>query len=374
MILSTKTFTTIVQDSVTAIQAATRSLQDLTIGSILRALMEANAAVVLFLQALIVQLLTTTRAATSQGTDLDSWMLDYGLTRNAAAYATGLVTFSRFTPTLAAVVPIGALLQSADGTQNYTVALDTTNVHYDATLNGYTVNAGINSIDVPIVASAAGIGGNVGIGQINVIKQVISGIDTVTNTAALTNGNDGETDDDFRTRFVAYIASLSKATVLSVGYAIQSVQSGINYVIVENQDYNGNTNMGYFYAVVDDGTGSPPSPLLNSIGNAIDAIRPITSTFGVFAPVTVTAGVTATITTAAGYTHSAIVLLVTDAITNYLNGLKIGDTLYWSRLLQVAYDASPAVIDVELLLINGATANITTTNHQVIIAGTVAIL
>lgn len=374
MQLATKSFTQIVIDSVAAIQAATLSLQDLTIGSILRAIVEANAAIVLFLQGLIAQLLTVTRAATSSGTDLDSWMLDYGLVRNSANFATGIATFSRFTPTLQAVVPIGALIQSADGAQNYSVFLDTANVHYSSTLGGYTIAPGISSVDVPIIASVAGTGANVGIGQISVLKQVIPYVDTVTNAAALTNGDDGETDDQLRTRFIAYIASLSKATVLAIGYAIETVQSNLNYTITENYNYDGSYNPGFFYVVVDDGTGSPTTPLLDSVGNAIEAVRPATVTFAVFAPVTVTANVSATITTDTGYTHSALVLLATDAITNYINGLKIGETLHWSRIWQVAYDASPGIIDVSLLLINGGTSNITTTNKQVIITGTVAIL
>ena len=71
MALTTKDFSTIVSDMVTAIQGAAAVLVDLTIGSILRATVEANAAVVLWLQGLILQLLATTRAATSNATDLD---------------------------------------------------------------------------------------------------------------------------------------------------------------------------------------------------------------------------------------------------------------------------------------------------------------
>ncbi|WP_241754452.1 hypothetical protein [Cupriavidus basilensis] len=72
MAISTKDFTTLVRESVTAIQGYASVLLDLTIGSILRAAVEANAAVTVWLESLIMQVLAITRAATSSGADLDS--------------------------------------------------------------------------------------------------------------------------------------------------------------------------------------------------------------------------------------------------------------------------------------------------------------
>jgi uncharacterized phage protein gp47/JayE len=81
-----------------------------------------------------------------------------------------------------------------------------------------------------------------------------------------------------------------------------------------------------------------------------------------------------TITTAAGYDHIATAALVTTALTNYINSLPLGTPLAWSRLAQVAYDASPGVTNVAAVLLNGATADIATTNQQVIKAGTVSVV
>src|ERR1700733_382289 len=117
--LQTFTFTELVSQIATAIQGSASALYDFTVGSTLRAIAEATSAVVLWLQAIILQLLTVTRAATSVGSDLDSFMADYGVTRLAAVASTGNVTFARFTSTQQAVVPIGATVQSADGTQTF---------------------------------------------------------------------------------------------------------------------------------------------------------------------------------------------------------------------------------------------------------------
>jgi uncharacterized phage protein gp47/JayE len=373
MALNTQTFTQIVQNSVAAIQAGTKSFQDLTIGSILRAVMESSAAVVLFLQGLIVQLLSITRASTSTAEDLDSWAADYGVARLAAAKATGIVTFSRFTATAQAVVPIAAQVQSFDGTQTFNVTLDTTNTAYNATLGGYVLGAATASISVPVQAVTAGAGGNVAIGALNVIIQAIPGVDTVTNAAAFINGANAETDAAFRTRFVAYIASISKATKGAIGYAITTLKPGVSYALVENAQYNGTAQMGYFYVVIDDGTGYPTSAFLSSAFNAIDSARPVTSTFGVFAPVVVTANVTMTITTGAGYTHSDLVTLVQTAITNYISVLTLGQTLAYTRLAQLAYDASPGVINVYAVTLNGATVDVTATSQQVVKAVSVLV-
>lgn len=371
--ITTQDFTTLVRNQVTAIQGASRALVDLTVGSILRAVVEANAAVSLWLQGLILQLLAITRAATSSGADLDSWVGDFGLSRLAAVTASGQVTFSRFTPSQQAVVPIGTTIQTGDGTQQFVVTLDTTNTAYSATLGGYVLAAAVASINVPVAASVAGSGGNVSTGQLNTLTQAVPGVDTVSNVAAFTNGVDAESDAALRIRFIAFVASLSKATKGAIGYAITSLKQGVTYTLVENQQYNGTTDYGYFYVVVDDGTGSPGSTFLSNVANAIDAVRGVSIRFGVFAPVVVTANVGMTITTAAGYDHAAVVGLVGTALRSYINALLLGQTLTYSRLAQVAYDASPGVTNVTAVLLNGATADVTATSQQVIKAGTVTV-
>ncbi len=371
--ITTKDFATLVRDQVIAIQGTSRILVDLTIGSILRAVVEANSAVVLWLQGLILQLIAITRAATSTGADLDSWVNDYGFTRLAPAYASGQLAFARFTATAQAIVTVGTQVQSADGSQKYAVILDTTNVNYHTNLGGYVLAIGVASINIPIQAEVAGIGANAVIGQINTLIQPVPGVDTVTNAAAFVNGVDSESDAAVRVRFIAYIASLSKATKGAIGYALTSMQLGVSYLLVENQTYGGVTQLGYFYVVVDDGTGYPNGTFLGNAANAVDLVRPITSTFGVFAPVVITANVSLAITTAAGYDHTATVALVVTAITSYINTLGLGQVLRYTRLDQIAYDASPGIINVTGLLLNGGTADLTVTGQQIIKSGTVSV-
>lgn len=368
MALNTKTFTVLVQDQVAAIQGAARTLVDLTVGSILRALTESVALVVLWIQSLILQLLAATRAATASGSDLDTWMADYGLTRLPALAATGSVTFSRFTPTLQAVVPIGAIAQTGDGTQQFKVQLDTTNTAYSASQGGYVLAAGTASVTVPVTASVAGSGANVSVGQINTIAQAMPGVDTVSNASAFTNGADAETDAAFRARFALYISGLREGIKSSVQSAIANLQAGVQYTLVENQTLAGLTQYGYFYVVINPYT----TTLQQQVYGAVDAVRPLGSTFGVFSATQVTVNVGMTVTAKSGYTHSQVAAAVTTAVQNFIAGLGLGVPLYWSQLYAVAYSVA-GVQEVTGLTANSGTADISATAQQVLVCGTVTV-
>lgn len=371
--LNIKDFTTLVRDQVTAIQGRAAGLVDFTIGSLLRAITESNASVMQWLQQLIVTLLATTRASTSSGTDLDTWMADFGFLRLSASFATGSVTYSRFTPSNSALIPIGSLVGSTDGSQQFSVTADTGNPLYNATLGGYLIPAGTATATVPVIASTAGAAGNALVGTVTVIVGSISGVDTVTNTGVFSNGVDPETDSRFRARFILWVQSLSKGTKAAIGYALSSMQQGVTYTLTENQNYDGSLNFGYFYAVVDDGSGAPSGAFLTSAANAVEAVRPFTVRYAIFGPVLVTANVGMTITTDASVSHAVVVAQVISAIQVYISSLSLGQILPYTKLGQIAYAVSPAITNVSAILLNGGTADLAATNKQVIRPGTITV-
>ncbi|HUB91410.1 MAG TPA: baseplate J/gp47 family protein [Dyella sp.] len=370
--ITSKSFTQIVSDIATAIQGRASALLDFTVGSVLLSITEAIAAVAIWLQSLILVLLNTTRAALCTGADLDSWMADYGLTRIQATPATGQVTFARFTAAMQATIPVGTQIQTGDGTQQFTVVADTTQPAFNIAANAYIIPAGTSSISATVMAVTAGTAGNVSAGSISVIGQAVPYVDTVTNSAPFVNGENAETDAAFRTRFISYLGSLSRATKIAIGNALLSMQTGVSYTLVENQAYNGTTQLGFFYVVVDDGSGHPSSTFLSSAYNAVDAVRPFTIAFAVFAPVTITANVVMYVTVATGYDPVATKALAQSAVQTYLASLTLGQTCAYTRLAQVAYDASPGVTNITGLTLNGGTADLVATNQQRIVAGSVA--
>jgi uncharacterized phage protein gp47/JayE len=373
MPLSLRPFSALVQDMAAAVQASAAQMLDLTVGSTLRAILEANASVGLWMQWLILLVLRTTRASTSSGSDLDSWMADMTLSRLPAVPATGIVTFWRFTSITSALIPAGVLVRTADGVQTFAVSVDTSNAAWTAGSNGYLVAAGIASLDVPAAALNTGSAGNVQANTISLLASAIPGIDSVNNANPFVNGLDAESDDAFRQRFTNFIASRSRATPLAVGYAICSIQQGLNYTIQENTDPSGRHLMGSFVVTVDDGSGSPSTPLLSTVQTAIDTVRPIGSIFTVQPPSVYVANVSLTISVASGANKAPIQAQVSNAISAFIDGLPIGAALPLTKIAQLAYSANSSVTNVSRISVNGGTVDVTPSIVGVIKAGTIAV-
>jgi uncharacterized phage protein gp47/JayE len=358
MQLQLRNFATLVSDAAAAVQGAARQLADLTQGSTLRAMLEANASVALWLQWLILQVLQMTRAATSTGADLDSWMADFTVSRLPAVPASGRVTFSRFVPSGAALVPVGTLVRTADGSQSFAVVAGAQEAGFSAAQGGYVLAAGAAGVDVPVVALQPGSAGNVREGAVSLIVAALPGVDSVGNAASFQGGLDGEGDAALRARFGSFLSSRSRATPEAVGYAVAGVQQGLQYAIAENALPDGSVRSGNFVVTVDDGSGNPSPALLARVAAAVETMRPVGSSFAVQPPVVSWASIAMAVTTAPGAAHVAVTAQVADAVVAYVNALPIGAALAWSRLAQLAYQASPAVTNVAGVTLNGVAADL----------------
>ena len=365
-VLPTRSLIAIVQSFAANVQGRATNLIDFSVGSTLRAIAEATAAVSLWLQGVALQILALTRASTSTGSDLDSFFADFGLVRLGATLASGQVTFARLTasPTVI-VIPIGSQVRTQDNSQIFNVTADPTNGNYSGSAGGYVLASTVATINVPVTAAYGGTGGNVTVGTINQILSTIPGIDTVTNASAFTNGTNSESDAAFRARFVLFINSLSKATKAAIGYAIVSLQLGLLYTITETTNFGGSGSPG-FSVVVDDGSGNPPASIITAATIAVDAVRAAGVRYQVQGASTVSAALILHITAKTGYDLPTVQAQVTAALATYINGLGLGNTLYWSKLYQVAYDASPGVATVSSLTLNGTATDLTATASQTI--------
>ena len=373
MQLQLRNFASLVGGAAAAVQGAARQLVDLSVGSTLRAVLEADASIALWMQWLIVQVLQTTRAATSQGADLDSWMADFSVTRLPAVAASGVVTFSRFAAGVTALVPLGTGVRTGDGAQSFVVVADTRHPAFVAVLGGYGLASGIASVDVPVVAVAAGASGNVQAGSVSLIAAALPGVDLVGNALAFLGGLDGEADAALRGRFENFLASRNRATLVAIGYAVASVRQGLRYAIAENALPDGSVRIGSFVVTVDDGSGVPSAALLQDVGTAVEAMRPVGSSFAVQPPVVVTASVSMLVTTAAGAVHGEVAAAVAAAVAAYVDQLPIGAALAWSRLTQLAFQAGADVVNVSAVLLNGGTADLVPGAAGVVKAGAVVV-
>jgi len=373
MALIPKTYTQLVREQATAVQGSASGLVDFSIGSILRALAEAVAQVALWLQGLILNLLAATRASTSRGADLDSWMADYGLSREAAMPALGDVTFSRFSGSGEASIPLNVRVETADGSESYLVALDTGNSSWVAARQAYVMGAGVTSVTVPVEAETPGASGNAAAGAVTIIASAVPGVDQVTNAASFFSGADPETDIAFRARFQLFIASLSLAVKPAVAYAIASLEQNLTHVLVENETYDGEARRGHFYVIVNDGTGSPTSETLSLVMAAIDRVRPVGITFGVFAPNIVDVNVGLSIHLSDTTDAAAVMAAVSLAVEQYIDALSMGGAVRLTRIAQVAYGASDLITNVTGVTLNSQTADVVASAKQLPRAGLITV-
>lgn len=368
MALTTQSFTTIVRQQAAAIQAKVSTILSFVVGSLELARAEAVAGVTMWLQSLVMQLLATTRLSTSVGTDVDSFVGDFGLLREAAVSATGQVTFSRFTATQSATIPVGATLLTTDGTQQFTVIADTTQPYWNASANAYVIPAGTSSGAVTVQAVNAGTQGNVSANTITTISTAIVGVDTVTNALAFTNGVNAETDTALQARFVLYIQGLRQAIRTSVASAIAGLQQGIQYTLTENKAYDGSTLNGSFYVVIN----PSGSALQAQVYSALDAVRALGITIAVFPATQLTANVTMTATAQAGYTHAQAAADIAAAIQAFIATIPLGASLDYEKLYAIAYGPA-SVLKVTGLLLNGGASDLTATAQQAVVSGTVVV-
>ncbi len=366
--IPTRNFATLVGNFAAGVQGRAAALVDFSVGAVLRAVAEASADLTLWLQSVIVYVLTLTRATTSESVDLDSWYADWGFTRLPAKAATGVVIFSRFSADDLAVVPVGAEVATADGTRIYTVYADPSFTTYSADLGGYVLAAGTLNADIPVQATMpAGemkaSGWNVVSGQINTARSTVEGLDTVVNPSPLTNGLDAEKDTDYRARFALYIAGLSKGTEAAIRSAVAGVQQGLQAALVEKP--------GYVTVIVDDGSGAPSEALVASVRDAIGTVRAGGVQVSTIAVTRFVATVQMSVAIDPAYDNTAAIAIagrVSTALGAYIDGLGIGKPLRFTILEHVAYGI-PGVVNVTDIRLNGSTSDLIATPYQTIKAG-----
>ena len=309
-------------------------------GDPLLAIMQAVAMQLLFIQAQVQLVTAISRAQTSGGADLDSFYGQFNFPRLQGVSPSGQETFSSGGPAVnninipAAVLGSneqyvgGTLVQTPGGAIQYQAIPDTGNANYNAALNAYVLTAGQSSVLVTIAAVSGGSAANVSAGQLSQLASVVPGIVSVTNVSAIANGTSPESDAAYSARFILYLASLSKATEAAITEAIESVQPGIEFNLIENVDTNDNPRLGEFVAVIDDGTGSPPSGLITEVQTAISAVRGFTILALAKAVTPEAVPIVITVRVASGYVTGTVEAAVQVAIVAAANASLIGGTLF----------------------------------------------
>lgn len=360
-------------------QASAGVVIDFSIGSIMAAFTESNGSLFIFLQALASKLLTLTRLSTSTGQDVDAFIEQFGFTRYEGNPSSGNVTFSRNVTTIVASIPIGAIVSvSSENNLNFIVTLDTTNPNYNPETNTYDIPIDTASITAPVTCQSNGMVGNVLPNQINTIDSQLVGVDFVTNDDAFTNGVDQWSDEQTRLEFALYINGLSRATRGAIDFAVSTTPAPpaiYRYNIVENETYEGADDFGYFFVVVDDGTGVTNETLISNVSAQVEKYRGLCIRYSVIGPTRVDVDVSMTITLVNNPSEEQdlITQKIQSAIINYINTLSFNSLLPYTRFAEIIYDSDENILNVTDILVNGGTSDITTDNLQLLFAGDITV-
>lgn len=388
MAITTRTFNDFLSSALNIVSTKANAALDTRVGSVIRAMYEASATQWLFLQSMILKVQTMQRGATSTGDDLVSFYADFGFSMLPATLNTGQATFSRYQANASApIIPVAALVQASLGNIQYQVVADATNPAYVPAVNGYQLPANALSVTVSVQAVAAGTASNLLAGALNQLVTPLPGIDTVTNASPINNAKDAESEAASRVRFVAYITGgLIKATAAAIDSAIAGVQQGLNWLKLENQNFDQSAHLGFFTVVAQDGSGTLPAATSTAISQAIEATRGFTIGFNLQPPTTITANVAATAVLPAGLdagTAAGAKTAAQNAVASYINGRSIGKSLEIERVSKAAIDAMIAYLaalgidtgDVSLngMTLNGAASDLACGATAIIRAGTVVV-
>jgi uncharacterized phage protein gp47/JayE len=176
------------------------------------------------------------------------------ITRIQERRATGEVIFSRTGTVGTVTIPIGTEIKvPAVG-----AAAD---IVFTTTEEGTILNGNQDSNNVDIRANEAGTSGNVDPGEINGFVTKPTGVDSVSNPSALTNGLDTESDDDFRRRIKLAIAGLARCHPGGLEAAAVGIEDpgGSGKTVVFAHVIEDIVDRGEVTLYVDDGSGTAES-------------------------------------------------------------------------------------------------------------------
>jgi uncharacterized phage protein gp47/JayE len=290
-------------------------------------------------------------AASAKGEYLERKAAEQGLTRKAAAHATGSV---KITGSIGAVVPEGCKVSS------------------DLAIYSVTAGAVIpisGCVTVPVRCDTAGAIGNVPVGAVKDFPVSVSELTEITNLENITGGYNAETDDELRQRYFEKVSA--PATSGNKQHYINWAKevSGVGDVRVQPL-WNGN---GTVKVIIINAHNQPAeTSLIQAVAAHIGELRPVGADVTVVTAAPVSINVQATLSLTGG-TVAAVQPKIEQAITEYLKR-----TAFVSNYVSIAHIGAAmlsvdGVKDFSNLRLNNTTNNVSIGDTQVAVLGVVTL-
>ena len=249
-----------------------------------------------------------------------------GFERLGGAKSAGNQTFSRSTPAPADVpIDIGTITATEDGVRFVTIE------------DGAILSGNTDSAPIAVNAEEVGSNGNVSAGTINTLVSTPSGVETVSNASATVGGVNAESDNDYDARFALYIQGLTRSSIVGL-------ESGALGVVGVSEAKIYEVSSGNLILFVNDGSGVASVSLITDVATVMEGdgstenpgYRPAGIFISYQSSAKVLINVTATIYHDNTVESTEIEASVTEAITEYINGLKIGEDVVISGIIASA--------------------------------------
>lgn len=292
-------------------------------------------------------------ANTAAGTDLDKICGEQGVYRKPATKSSGLVTVTGV---------VGSAITSGE-----IVASDNVNLMF--TENKVIPVGG--SINVAVECEQYGTIGNVPVGAIKYFPKTLEGLQTVTNTAAFTNGYDAETDESLRERYYTKVqtpaTSGNKYHYLNWAKEVTGVGDAKVFPL-----WNGNGTVKV--VIINSNKRAADNTLINTVMSHIEDNRPIGATVTIASATEKVINVTVTLTIDVNnYTVDQVKTSIENGLSEYFKSIAFKETyVSYAKVGNIIFD-TPGVLDYSNLLVNGGIVNIAIADTEVAILGGVVI-
>lgn len=285
-LIATKTVDDLINTSVTKLKDLGFRIKNFRPGRVFYTLLELAMQAVAGLYELLMSVLIQVYLHTATGGWLDLKAAEYGVFRKEAQKTQGQVTVSRLSAVGQIIIPEGTIFKTDSDLNGQELRFMTT--------QRIVLDNGQTQINVPVEAEFEGAIYNVGEKRIANMVTLVSGIDTVTNTAAWVTreGSNIEDDESLRQR------ALNKWQQLALGVPGDSYASlaqevvGVVTVRVDDQHPRG---QGTIDVIVTGAQGLPTQQLINDTQAYINKKKSIIADVLVLAPEAVAVPITATL-------------------------------------------------------------------------------